>query len=158
MLRSTLTSKAVFLRDVTYIFDGNAKFNDDGSVNFDRMVLLYRQIRLLRRFQDEVPNMTLSAPLLEYIQNINGITDEEVLYNMSLQRQPLAATSPRLSSPRRLQLSELLREPLMCNAFRKYLEKSSNPLLSLRDDLYKLSEERNSALQKETYVPTHCIR
>ncbi|KAL6060136.1 RasGEF domain containing protein [Balamuthia mandrillaris] len=43
----------LILRDLTYIEDGNKMFNEDGSLNESRMLMLYQQIAALRELQQQ---------------------------------------------------------------------------------------------------------
>ena len=53
---------AVSLRDITFINIGNNNYNEDGSINFDRLAMLHQQVQNIRRLQ--VQNETLPFFLL----------------------------------------------------------------------------------------------
>jgi len=42
-----LTSTGVYLKDMTFIYDGNLKYNEDGRINFDLFNLVYERWKVL---------------------------------------------------------------------------------------------------------------
>ncbi len=39
------------MRDFTFIYDGNDKYNDDGSINFDLLALVYERMQEIIKYQ-----------------------------------------------------------------------------------------------------------
>jgi len=116
---------AVFLRDVVYVFDGNADTTADGeALNVEKLELLSQQVLRLKALQGLPFSFQLKRDLLLYVRNLKGALDEEMLYTISLQRQPPAAGSAALSMPEEEEgatLEEIVSEPMLCNAFRRFL-------------------------------------
>jgi hypothetical protein len=51
---------AVSLRDITFINIGNSNYNEDGSINVDRLAMLHQQVQNIRRLQvQKRHNLTL---------------------------------------------------------------------------------------------------
>jgi len=39
------------LRDITFINIGNSNYQPDGSINLDRLIMLYKQVKQVRKLQ-----------------------------------------------------------------------------------------------------------
>mmetsp|Transcript_18816 Transcript_18816/g.72570 ORF Transcript_18816/g.72570 Transcript_18816/m.72570 type:complete len:300 (+) Transcript_18816:2-901(+) len=94
---------AMYLRDVTYVFDGNPDFIGEGKrleINFEKMELLAKQLGRLKAYQQQkgAANFTLQKDSADdfvfAIANAlpNTEFNEEVLYAKSLIAQPLAGS------------------------------------------------------------------
>jgi len=136
---------AMYLRDIVYVIDGNPEFTPQGEINFDRSKLLAQQTLRLLRFQNIPYNFEVPDALLSYLFHLRGpILSEEELWDLSLEHQPLATeSSPDLTlitpdiskDPTPISLQEVIREPLLCNGFRKFLtaENGAEYLCFIRD-------------------------
>jgi len=126
----------VYLRDLTLISDGNAKFiNEDKSIiNFDRMkliadrVLEFNQINASLYAQELTPIPTLKSSL----ENLKIYTEDE-LYEKSLAIQPITITK----SPEQ-QLAELQ------DKFERYKSETQVQFDTLQSQLEKLQEQLQS--------------
>lgn len=96
---------AMYLRDVTYVFDGNPDFIGEGKkleINFEKMQLLSVQLGRLKNYQQQkgAANFVLAPGTRdEYVFAITAAVpnvefNEEVLYEKSLAAQPLAGSAP----------------------------------------------------------------
>lgn len=128
---------AVFLRDVVYVFDGNPDTTPDGSLNVEKLQLLSEQVLRLRALQSIPFSFQLKRDLLAAVKDLKGALDEEMLYSISLQRQPPAAGAASLQMPSDEEgesdtapddkgaapptLREIVSEPMLCNALRRFL-------------------------------------
>ena len=77
----------VYLKDLTFIEDGNPNRINGKLINWSKKMLLYNRISELRRFQLIQYNITTNSKLLGYLSNIFYIGHQE-LYDSSLQREP----------------------------------------------------------------------
>ncbi|ELR16308.1 RasGEF domain containing protein [Acanthamoeba castellanii str. Neff] len=81
---------AVSLRDITFINIGNNNYNEDGSINVDRLAMLHQQVQNIRRLQEtaqqtEVKELDrLTDPeLIEYCHSPPFIDNDEVLHELA---------------------------------------------------------------------------
>ena len=84
----------VLLRDLTFIYDGNARWLDkeQGVVNFERMTMTWQQLRDLRHIQSHgYDSLNLADDrLCAYLSNLPTSIDEDELHHKSLQLEPPA--------------------------------------------------------------------
>ena len=90
----------LYLRDVTYVFDGNPTYIDDNNtiLNYDKIELLAHQVLRLQKYQIQKRiSMFLVPPdnfLVPHLLRLDGAEfDEEKLYSLSLLAQPLVDSS-----------------------------------------------------------------
>ena len=81
----------VLLKDFIFIEDGNSKYDEDGRINMSRMQLLATQVANIRKIQQHCfykKKQGVTEGMRKYLANLNVITDEEELHQLSLKRQP----------------------------------------------------------------------
>lgn len=82
-----------FIRDISVIYDGNSKYNPNGSINFERLELILTQWETLHKFQR---NGYRKSKLLKqsdqviysFLNNLLFMSEDD-LYEFSLKYQPL---------------------------------------------------------------------
>ena len=75
------------MSDLTFTDNGNPNFHPDGLINFSKCRLIYNQIRDLVLRQDKSYNFEEVPALHEGITKFHFL-DTDVLYDVSLQREP----------------------------------------------------------------------
>lgn len=98
---------AMYLRDVTYVFDGNADFNVKGkktTINFSKLQLLGNQLARLKAYQTQkgfrefiLEKDKIDPNVQEVLTGLpETIYDEEQLYSMSLECSPITSQVSQL--------------------------------------------------------------
>ncbi|XP_064383914.1 uncharacterized protein LOC135332919 isoform X2 [Halichondria panicea] len=77
----------LYMSDLTFVDNGNVNFHDDGLINFSKCRLIYNQIRDLVLRQDRPYNFEEVPALHENLTRFHFL-DTDVLYDVSLQREP----------------------------------------------------------------------
>ncbi|KAL6075923.1 hypothetical protein QOT17_003230 [Balamuthia mandrillaris] len=79
---------ALFLRDCTFIHDGNKPYNRHGMINFEYMTMLYQCLQAVRECQSHPYDLPHHKDTQAFLWNLNYIDDEDALYMLSLKAQP----------------------------------------------------------------------
>lgn len=77
----------LYMSDLTFLDNGNPNFHSSGLINFSKCRLIYHQIRDLILRQDKSYNFEEVPALHESLIKFNFL-DTDVLYDVSLQREP----------------------------------------------------------------------
>lgn len=85
-----LLFRGVYLTDLTFIEDGNADTSDD-TINFRKRELVGRVLQDIQVFQQTPYKIEATEPLSTYLIEL-PFMDQEVLYTLSLQREPRNST------------------------------------------------------------------
>lgn len=77
---ATLPYLGVFLRDITFIEDGNEDFVKTGIINFDKVMLMGEQLKQIESYQqfDYAKHITPKPALLQYLTKLPFLGDEEI--------------------------------------------------------------------------------
>ena len=86
-LPPSLSCSGLYMSDLTFTDNGNPNFHSDGLVNFSKCRLIYNQVRDLVLRQDKPYNFEEVPALHEGITKFHFL-DTDVLYDVSLQREP----------------------------------------------------------------------
>ncbi|KAL6061693.1 Ras guanine nucleotide exchange factor bud5 [Balamuthia mandrillaris] len=79
---------ALFLRDCTFILDGNKPYTRSGMINFEFMSMMNRCLQPLNECQAHEYEFAHSKEAQSFLSNIHFIDDEDALYLLSLKAQP----------------------------------------------------------------------
>lgn len=79
----------LFLKDVVYVFDGNALVTSSSAINHHRVSLFGDVIQKLQHYQKTPYQFEIDGSLEFYLHNVEGIMDDEDLYELSLRVQPI---------------------------------------------------------------------
>ncbi|KAL6075926.1 hypothetical protein QOT17_003235 [Balamuthia mandrillaris] len=79
---------ALFLRDCTFIHDGNKPYNRHGMINFEYMTMLYQCLQAVRECQSQPYDLPRHKDTQTFLCNMHYIDDEDALYMLSLKAQP----------------------------------------------------------------------
>lgn len=91
----------IVLKDFTFIEEGNAKYDEDGRVNVDRLQLLSAQLANIKRMQQHCfykKKQGVTEGMRRYLANLNVVQDDEELHRLSLKRQPKLPQRKRSAS------------------------------------------------------------
>lgn len=81
----------LFLRDLTFLNDGNPKKFKSGLYNFAKLRMISDRIFRMQVYQQtsySFPVTKQSEPVREYLKNLSPMTDENALYKCSLLSEP----------------------------------------------------------------------
>ena len=88
---------AVILKDLTLINEGNAKYQETGYINWERIEMIYQQVEAIKRMQSsceyKFKKKGADDGLRTSLRDLQPITDEPTLYKMSYRFQAKAAGS-----------------------------------------------------------------
>merc|ERR1712137_655465 len=76
----------VFLTDLTFTIDGN-KDTIDGEINWKKVLMVYRILETVKKFQKIPYNLTIENPAYTILYQLCGL-DDETSYQLSLLREP----------------------------------------------------------------------
>ncbi|KAL6069486.1 Rap guanine nucleotide exchange factor 4 [Balamuthia mandrillaris] len=79
---------ALFLRDCTFINDGNKPYNRHGMINFEFMTMLYQCLSAVRDCQRHPYDLLRHKDIQSFLCCLQFIDDEDALYLLSLKAQP----------------------------------------------------------------------
>jgi len=77
----------LFLRYFTYLDDGNPSYGPDNSINISAMVLRLEHVQKVMRYQSLPHNLSRNEHVKNFLDQLNVIDDEDMLYAMSLASQ-----------------------------------------------------------------------
>lgn len=86
----------LYLKDITFIDDGNPNSLDNGFMNYDKMKLVASVITQIQQLQTQCGTFKFpSLPILQdyLLFKAEVVPDEDALYEMSLQREPMKSGS-----------------------------------------------------------------
>eukprot|EP01116_Phalansterium_solitarium_P022542 TRINITY_DN7483_c0_g1_i1.p1 TRINITY_DN7483_c0_g1~~TRINITY_DN7483_c0_g1_i1.p1 ORF type:complete len:750 (+),score=198.76 TRINITY_DN7483_c0_g1_i1:128-2377(+) len=89
---------AIYLRDLTFIEDGNDAYLSDGVINFQKMRMLAKVFQEIARFQAMEYTFPESPEILDWLSKHRTVKEDKELYRISKQWEP----SRRASSQRSL--------------------------------------------------------
>jgi len=81
----------LFLRDLTFLNDGNPKKFKGGLYNFAKLRMIAQRVFRLQAYQSATyvfPSSRNTAMVREFLENPNAMTDENALYKCSLLNEP----------------------------------------------------------------------
>ena len=89
----------LFLKDVTYVFDGNPKTTSTSTINPDRLSLFGELQLKFKKYQSLPYQFEIDGRLEFFWYNMEGIMEDEELYQLSLKVYPVGTAVP--DAPRR---------------------------------------------------------
>ena len=103
----------VFLRDLTFLNDGNPKMLRKDLVNYNKMRMIGERILQLRKYQASpyiFPHTRASAVVRNLLETMSVISDENLLYKCSLYCEPREVKERRKPETAMPTLAERLKE------------------------------------------------
>lgn len=90
----------VFLHDLTFITQ-NPTFLEDGSINFELIKKLGSKMDQISKFQSVSPKIKPDGkkPLFDYLNNVEYCENNDELFQLSLQSEPLQSKGHSKSEP-----------------------------------------------------------
>lgn len=128
---SVLPYLGLYLKDLTFIEEGNSSFDDSGAVNFFKMRMFANVITEVQKAQSSSFNFKKNPELLSYLTCGIQIHDEDHLWNLSYTCQTVSSSDSNTRRKRhslREQLSDMFKpknEEEIINSF-------SNPIFQKR--------------------------
>lgn len=85
----------VFLRDLTFIEDGNPNTVEDGQINFEKTKLLGSVIRGVQQYQQYPYTIRKIPSIVRYLRKAMVLPEDpdDTIYDLSLQVEPRAPES-----------------------------------------------------------------
>ena len=82
----------VFLRDLTFIEDGNPNTVEDGQINFEKTKLLGSVIRNVQQYQQYPYTIRKVPSIVRYLRKAMVLPEDpdDTIYDLSLQVEPRA--------------------------------------------------------------------
>lgn len=75
-----------YLTDITFIEDGNQDYLQ-GLINYRKREMVYSVIREIQQYQQKAYNFEIVEGIAHYLTELPN-NDEDVLYNLSVEREP----------------------------------------------------------------------
>jgi hypothetical protein len=118
----------LYLKDLTFIEEGNRSFSGEGAVNYYKMRLLANVIVEIQHAQRNTFDFQRDISILEFLSNGLHVLDEDRIWNLSFQCEAKASASEENPSPSTLRPARTLVFP-----FRKREEEiiTVNPIFGL---------------------------
>ncbi|KAL6076842.1 hypothetical protein QOT17_002542 [Balamuthia mandrillaris] len=79
---------ALFLRDCTFIMEGNKPYTKNGMINFEFMSMISDRLKIVTECQSRPFDLPRLKDVQNFLSNIQYIDDEDALYMLSLKAQP----------------------------------------------------------------------
>lgn len=148
---------AVVLRDITFINIGNSNYQPDGSINLDRLIMLYKQVKQVRKLQKsaqlrdfkDLPRLT-EPSLIEYCQSLPFIDNDEFLHE-------LAARFMIKSKDTTRSVESMLNSSSLLSLFHISDSSDSSLSLTISKDKGREGDDSWSVLTSETETETESI-
>jgi hypothetical protein len=88
----------LFLRDFTFLEDGNPSDLPNGSINFEKMQRFGERVEFIQKYQSCPYQLSSDQRLQESLRTVSFINDDDKLYKLSLKAQPAMFKSVREST------------------------------------------------------------
>ncbi len=82
-IHSSTHSEALFLRDFTFINQGNSPYGPDGKINIEMVRMLGKRVAYIQKLQALPYKLSMEKSAVHLLQNLRYIDDDETLYQLS---------------------------------------------------------------------------
>ena len=117
----------LYLKDLTFIEEGNRSFSGEGAVNYYKMRLLANVIVEIQHAQRATFDLHRDISILEFLSNGLHVLDEDRIWNLSFQCEAKMMSGEETQSP------QTMRAKILAFPFRKREEEiiTVNPIFGL---------------------------